>query len=125
MVSLRYWDKKKLEEAMSPAYCVPNKYKVPVFIGEFSAARWAPGANDYLKDLMDIFDSHRLGWTYFQYKSYHDGDPGIMTLHMQRMPRMTGKSIMREGYTALEASSRLLFQRTWSVFPAQDSGLEK
>lgn len=78
-VSLRYWDKKNLEDAMSPLIAFQKKYNVPVFIGEFSAVRWAPGANDYLKDLIDIFDSHGWGWVYFQYKSYHGWDPDYDT----------------------------------------------
>jgi hypothetical protein len=78
-VLLRYWDKKNLEDAMSPLITFQKKYNVPVYIGEFSAVRWAPGANDYLKDVMDIFDSHGWGWVYFQYKSYHGWDPDYDT----------------------------------------------
>ncbi len=70
-----YWGKKALEEYMSPLLEFQKKYNVPVFIGEFSAARWAPGSEQYLKDLIDIFDSHGWGWAYFQYKSYPAWDP--------------------------------------------------
>lgn len=80
-VNLRMWDKKALEEFMSPLIEFQNKYNVPVFIGEFSAVRWALGAETYLRDLLDIFDSHGWGWVYFQYKSWHGWDPDFDSLY--------------------------------------------
>ncbi len=75
LVSFQYYDKNKLEQLMMPAILFQRKYKVPLWVGEFSSARWAEGSNEYLRDLIDIFDKHGLGWAYFQYKSYHGWDP--------------------------------------------------
>jgi endoglucanase len=80
-VSFSFWDKQHLEAAMSPLIEFQKKYDVPVFIGEFSAVRWAPGADDYLKDLITIFDKKGWGWVYFQYKSWHGWDPDFDALY--------------------------------------------
>ena len=52
-----------------------NKYKKLIWIGEFSAVRWAPGGDDYVRDLIEIFDSHGWGWSYFCYNSFHGWNP--------------------------------------------------
>ena len=38
----RVWDKRQLEEALQPAIDFQQTYNVPMYIGEFSAIRWAP-----------------------------------------------------------------------------------
>lgn len=80
-INFRHWDRKALEEFMSPLIEFQKKYDVPIFVGEFSAVRWAPGAEHYLKDLIDIFDSHGWSWVYFQYKSWHGWDPDFDSLY--------------------------------------------
>ncbi len=81
IVSFRYYDKNELEKLMMPAIEFQRKYKVLVWVGEFSAVRWAEGSNEYLRDLIDIFDKYGLGWAYFQYKSYHGWDPDNNTVY--------------------------------------------
>ena len=39
-----------------------------VYVGEFSAARWAPGGNRYIRDSAELFDEYGWGWTYFDYR---------------------------------------------------------
>ena len=80
-VSFSFWDKKQLEKSMMPAIEFQKKYNVLIWVGEFSAARWADGANQYLSDLIDIFDKHGWGWAYFQYKSWHGWDPGYDSVY--------------------------------------------
>lgn len=73
--SFRYWNKNALEAYLSPLIVFQKNNNVLVFIGEFSTVRWAPGADRYLNDVIDIFDRNGLGWAYFQYKSWHGWDP--------------------------------------------------
>ncbi len=75
IIGFRYWNKKELEDSISPLIEFQNKYKKLVWIGEFSAVRWAPGGDDYVRDLIDVFDSHGWGWSYFCYNSYHGWNP--------------------------------------------------
>ena len=56
---------------------------VQIYIGEFSAIRWAPdnSAYRYLKDLIDIFEAHDWDWTYHAFREWsgwsveHGSDP--------------------------------------------------
>jgi len=73
--SFTYWDADVLKGALYPLRRFQKKYNVPVWIGEFSAARWAEGGNQYLKDLIGIFDSDGLAWTYYCFKCWHGWNP--------------------------------------------------
>jgi aryl-phospho-beta-D-glucosidase BglC (GH1 family) len=66
-----FWDKKKLEDALAPAIEFQRRHGVEIFVGEFSAVRWAPNAADYLRDLVEIFERHGWGWCYHAYKEFH------------------------------------------------------
>ena len=48
-------------------------YRVPIYIGEFSAIRWAPddSAFRYLRDVIDILESHGWDWTYHAFREWH------------------------------------------------------
>lgn len=77
------WDKAQLEVALKPVVQFQRKYGVPIYIGEFSAIRWAPGnsACRYLKDLIDIFEAHDWDWSYHAFREWdgwsveHGSDP--------------------------------------------------
>jgi len=72
-ISGKYWDKAALEQAMRPAIEFQKKYNVALYVGEFSAIRWAPhhGAYRYLKDCIDIFESHGWDWSYHAFREFH------------------------------------------------------
>ena len=77
------WDKAQLEAALKPVVEFQRQYNVHVYIGEFSAIRWAPegSACRYLKDLIDIFESHGWDWSYHAFREWdgwsveHGPDP--------------------------------------------------
>ena len=75
IINLRYWDVDTLENAMSPLISFQEKYHVPVWIGEFSALRWAPNSNQYLSDLIDVFEKYGWSWSYFSYNGFHGWNP--------------------------------------------------
>ncbi len=47
-------------------------YNVHIYIGEFSAIRWAPdnSAYRYLKDVIDIFEAHDWDWSYHAFREW-------------------------------------------------------
>jgi arabinogalactan endo-1,4-beta-galactosidase len=77
------WDKAQLETALRPAIEFQRKYNVHIYVGEFSAIRWAPddSAYRYLKDLIDIFETHGWDWSYHAFREWdgwsveHGADP--------------------------------------------------
>jgi hypothetical protein len=88
------WDKQALEESMAPLIEFQNRHNVIVWIGEFSAVRWAAGADTYLKDLIDIFDSHNWGWSYWCYNDYHGWDPDYSTVYSSDDPADWSRQII-------------------------------
>lgn len=75
MIGFKYWDSNALEKYMFPLLSFQRKYNVPVWIGEFSAIRYAPNSDQYLSDLLTIFDKHGLGWSYYSFKGFHGWNP--------------------------------------------------
>lgn len=65
------WDRQALENNLAPAIAFAKKYRVHLYVGEFSALRWAPGADKYLADLTAIFESHGWDWSYHAYREWH------------------------------------------------------
>lgn len=68
----RQWDKTKLEQALQPVVDFQKKHGIHIYIGEFSAIRWAPDNSScrYLKDLIDIFEANNWDWTYHAFREW-------------------------------------------------------
>lgn len=67
------WDKAALERAVQPALDFQKRYNVHLYIGEFSAIRWAPdgSAARYLSDVIDIFEKNQWDWSYHAFREWH------------------------------------------------------
>lgn len=68
----RKWDKAALEAALKPVIDFQKTYGVHIFLGEFSAIRWAPGgsAHRYIRDCIEIFEKHKWDWTYHAFREW-------------------------------------------------------
>ncbi len=68
----RHWDRATLEHALKPAIDYQRDYGVHIYLGEFSAIRWAPGdsAHDYLSDCIAIFEQHGWDWAYHAFREW-------------------------------------------------------
>lgn len=98
----RTWDKDQLRKALEPVVEFQKRYNVPIFVGEFGVARWAPGAERYLTDSIDLFEEYGWDWCYHAYREWpgwsaeHSTDPAdpkrhettprkeLLTRYMQR-----------------------------------------
>ena len=75
------WDREQLRKVLAPVREFQLAYNVHIYVGEFSAIRWAPGAADYLRDCIDLFEEYGWDWTYHAYREWtgwsveHSGDP--------------------------------------------------
>ncbi len=77
------WGKAQLQAVLQPAIDFQKAYGVPMYIGEFSAIRWAPdeSACRYLKDVIEIFEAHGWDWSYHAFREWdgwsveHGPDP--------------------------------------------------
>jgi len=63
-------DKETLRKILQPVRDFQLAYNVSIYVGEFSAIRWAPGACDYLRDCIDIFEEYGWDWTYHAFREW-------------------------------------------------------
>ncbi len=68
----KLWNKAELERALQPAIDFQKRYNVHLYIGEFSAIRWAPdnSACRYLSDLIEIFEKQDWDWSYHAFREW-------------------------------------------------------
>jgi hypothetical protein len=69
----KMWDKAALEKVLKPVVDFQKRYNVHIYLGEFSAIRWAPGDSGYryLKDCIEIFESHDWDWSYHAFREWN------------------------------------------------------
>ncbi len=77
----KMWDKAQLRKVLEPVREFQLAYNIHIYVGEFSAIRWAPGAARYLGDCIDLFEEYGWDWTYHAYREWdgwsveHGSDP--------------------------------------------------
>lgn len=66
------WDQSRLRRALKTVVDWQRDYGEHIYIGEFSAIRWAPdnSAYRYLRDLIDIFEANGWDWTYHAFREW-------------------------------------------------------
>ena len=64
--------KEQLRKATLPVIEFQKKYAARIFVGEFSAVRWAPdgSAYRYIKDCIELFEEYKWDWTYHAFRSF-------------------------------------------------------
>lgn len=63
-------DKESLRRYLEPVREFQKSYNTHIFVGEFSAVRWAPGADQYISDLITIFEEYGWDWTYHAFREW-------------------------------------------------------
>jgi len=66
------WDKPQLEQILKDADEFQSRWKVPIYVGEFSVIRWAPkdAAVRWLQDVVDLFESRHWSWSYHAFREF-------------------------------------------------------
>jgi endoglucanase len=64
------WDKAQMLKTLQPVIDYQNRYHVDIYVGEFSAIRWAPGAVDWLRDAISIFEANGWDWSYHAFREW-------------------------------------------------------
>jgi hypothetical protein len=62
-------NKESLRMYLKPVRDFQLAYNVPIYIGEFSAPRWAPGAEIWLDDVISIFEEYGWNWSFNAYRA--------------------------------------------------------
>jgi len=68
----QHWDRETLRRVLLPAIDYQRDYNVHIYIGEFSAIRWAPGlsAYNYLRDCIAVFEENDWDWAYHAFREW-------------------------------------------------------
>ena len=76
------FDKEALRRHLQPVRDFQLATGAPIYVGEFSVVRWAPGGAQYLDDLISIFEEYGWDWTYHAFREW----PGWSVEHAD-LPR--------------------------------------
>ncbi|MBR4617598.1 MAG: cellulase family glycosylhydrolase, partial [Kiritimatiellae bacterium] len=64
------WGREFLTKALAPVRAFQEKYGAKIYVGEFSAVCWAPGAEKYLEDAISVFEEYGWDWTYHAFREW-------------------------------------------------------
>ncbi len=62
------WNKDYLRACLKPVRDFQLRHGAKIYAGEFSAVAWAPGADRYLRDCIDLFEEYGWDWTYHAFR---------------------------------------------------------
>jgi hypothetical protein len=70
-ISGKQWDKNKIRSTISIPYewCKKNSNQL-LYVGEFSAVVWAEGRENYLEDVLSVFEDFNISYSYFNYNGW-------------------------------------------------------
>jgi len=85
------WNKESIKKGLDCVREFQLKYHVPILVGEFSVIRWAPkpDAQQYLQDLVDIFEEYQWSWIYHGFREW----PGWSVEHNEEFAPHSGPHI--------------------------------
>lgn len=64
------WNKDCIRRELAPVREFQLAYNVHIYVGEFSAVRWAPGAAEYLRDCIELFEEYGWDWSYHAFREW-------------------------------------------------------
>ncbi len=77
VIGKKEYNRDELEKIMQPVIDFQKKYNVPIYVGEFGVARWAPNSQQWLDDVISIFEKYGWDWTYHAFREYDGWDAEI------------------------------------------------
>lgn len=63
------WNIKVIENRLNFVKKFETEYGYPIYIGEYQAARWSPGADLWVKDVCATLEKFNFSWSLFAYKA--------------------------------------------------------
>ena len=64
------WNADFMRDVLKPVREFQLKHKALIYVGEFSAVAWAPGAENYLRDAIGIFEEYGWDWSYHAFREW-------------------------------------------------------
>ena len=76
------WDRDYIRKAVKQARVFQEKHKCRIYVGEFSAVGYAPGADQWIRDAISVFEEYGWDWTYHAFREW----PGWSVEHEADSP---------------------------------------
>ena len=103
LIAGKLWDQAALRRVLQPVRDWQRDYGVQIYLGEFSAIRWAPddSAYRYLKDCIELFEEFGWDWSYHAFREWsgwsveHSQDQGDTAPSKTQTSR---EKLLREWY---------------------------
>jgi len=73
-IGLRYFDRDTLRSILQPIRDFQLAHHARIYVGEFSAIRWAPGADKWLDDVSSILEDWGWDYTYHAFREWEGWD---------------------------------------------------
>lgn len=64
------WEKSTLAAKLGPVLSFQQKHDVPIFVGEFGCARFAPGVEEWMRDQLDLYEQYGWSWAYWAFREW-------------------------------------------------------
>ena len=64
------WDKDFIRKGLEPMLEFSRKHNARIFVGEFSAITWAPGAAEYIRDCCEVLNEYGWDWCYHAFREW-------------------------------------------------------
>ncbi|HLA41130.1 MAG TPA: cellulase family glycosylhydrolase [Candidatus Glassbacteria bacterium] len=68
------WDRERVRSYLQDAFDFREHYGARVWCGEFGCTRWAIGALDWFRDMVEIMEAEQVGWNYYAYREWYPMD---------------------------------------------------
>lgn len=68
VIENRRYDKERLRKDLKPVREFQKRHNARIYVGEFSATIWAPGAEQYLADCIALFEEYGWDWSYHAFR---------------------------------------------------------
>ena len=68
------WDKQRFRKEIALATAWRDKHNARIWCGEFGVARWARGADRWMKEWIEALEEEKIGWAYYEYRGWQHMD---------------------------------------------------
>jgi hypothetical protein len=90
-------DRNRLASELRPAHEFATHFDVPIYVGEFSCVRWAPGSSAlrYVGDCVDLFRAFGWSWCFHSFRTWTGWDAEIASEDSEQQGRRDDAPVMR------------------------------
>ena len=95
------WTREYMVKRLAPVLEFQRRHNARIYVGEFSAVAWAPGAEKYIEDLISIFREYGWDWTYHAFRESPVWDvekAGPSMMKMAPAPDTPRKRVLLKGF---------------------------